>query len=106
MEYVLPGNFGQVSILKEDYRCNADLYGHALQRFRSLSFGDKLFDWSIVPDLAIGRRAYDNWLVLHARAVGAITIDTSRTLLAVHQTTKTGNKEAYLLTITRYFYTF
>jgi hypothetical protein len=56
---------------------------------------NKLFDWSIVPDLAIGRRAYDNWLVLHARAVGAITIDTSRTLLAVHQTTKTGNFEGH-----------
>jgi hypothetical protein len=33
--------------------------------------------------------------VLHARAVGAITIDTSRTLLAVHQTTKTGNFEGH-----------
>lgn len=56
---------------------------------------NKRFDWSIVPDFVIGRRAYDNWLVLHARAVGALTIDTSSTLLAVHQTTTTGNFEGH-----------
>ncbi|XP_071162485.1 uncharacterized protein [Mytilus edulis] len=53
------------------------------------------FDWSGFPDLVIGRRAYDNWLVLRARAIGALTVDVSKTLLLVHQTTKGGNFEGH-----------
>ncbi|XP_052106182.1 uncharacterized protein LOC127738821 [Mytilus californianus] len=56
---------------------------------------NKYFDWSGFPDLVIGRRAYDNWLVLRARAMGAKTVDASKTLLLVHQTTKGGNFEGH-----------
>jgi hypothetical protein len=35
--------------------------------------------------LAIGRTAWDNWLIWHARALGASVVDASRAVLAIHQ---------------------
>ena len=52
----------------------------------------KNFPWKDIPDVVIGRRAYDNWLVLDARKRGYL-IDATETILAVHQTTFRGNKE-------------
>lgn len=56
---------------------------------------NKHFDWLSIPEVVIGRRAYDNWLVFHARSTGTTTVDVSRTLLALHQTTEEGNKEGH-----------
>jgi hypothetical protein len=38
-----------------------------------------------MPQLAIGRFWWDNWLLWKARAVGATVVDASRAVLAVHQ---------------------
>lgn len=55
----------------------------------------RLFPWKTVPNLVVGRLAYDNWLVAHARCTLKIdVIDVTETLLAVHHTTKTGTWES------------
>lgn len=38
-----------------------------------------------LPDFAIGRPYYDNWLVYRARASGCIVIDASQAVMAIHQ---------------------
>ncbi|XP_045201364.2 uncharacterized protein LOC123554958 [Mercenaria mercenaria] len=43
------------------------------------------YPWSDIPDLAIGVVAYDNWLVMNARMKGHYTIDTTKTILVLHQ---------------------
>jgi hypothetical protein len=45
------------------------------------------------PEVVVGRLAYDNWLVLNANKRRHTTIDATRTLLALHQTTEKGNDE-------------
>ncbi|XP_061196681.1 uncharacterized protein LOC133204956 [Saccostrea echinata] len=54
----------------------------------------KNYPWKNIPEVIIGRRAYDNWLVLDARKRGNV-IDATETLLAVHQTTYRGNYEGH-----------
>ncbi|KAK6174333.1 hypothetical protein SNE40_017634 [Patella caerulea] len=54
---------------------------------------DRRFPWETIPELAIGRPAYDNFLVLFARAGNMTVIDSTATILAVHQTTRKGNNE-------------
>ncbi|KAL3860536.1 hypothetical protein ACJMK2_010652 [Sinanodonta woodiana] len=51
------------------------------------------YPWSDIPEVVIGRTAYDNWLVLNARKQKHQVIDATSTILAVHQTTKHGNFE-------------
>ncbi|KAL3860512.1 hypothetical protein ACJMK2_010631 [Sinanodonta woodiana] len=51
------------------------------------------YPWNDMPEVVIGRVAYDNWLVLNARKQKHQVIDATDTLLAVHQTTKNGNFE-------------
>ncbi|KAK3579568.1 hypothetical protein CHS0354_010454 [Potamilus streckersoni] len=53
------------------------------------------YPWKDIPEVVIGRRAYDNWLVLNARKQKHHVIDASDTILAVHQTTKAGNFEGH-----------
>jgi hypothetical protein len=38
-----------------------------------------------IPDFTIGRPAWDNWMVFHARTVFGMAIDCSRDILVVHQ---------------------
>jgi len=38
-----------------------------------------------VPDFTIGRPAWDNWMVYHARTVFGIAVDASRDVLVIHQ---------------------
>jgi hypothetical protein len=38
-----------------------------------------------VPDFTIGRVAWDNWMVYHARASFGVAVDASQDVLAVHQ---------------------
>ncbi|KAL3854145.1 hypothetical protein ACJMK2_013423 [Sinanodonta woodiana] len=52
------------------------------------------YPWHEIPDFVVGRRAYDNWLVLNARKQKHRVIDASLTILAVHQTTDDGNYES------------
>ncbi|CAI9729690.1 Hypothetical predicted protein [Octopus vulgaris] len=53
------------------------------------------YPWKDIPNLVIGRPAYDNWLVAHARRSNFTVIDASDTILAVHQTTNAGNWEGH-----------
>ncbi|XP_052818627.1 uncharacterized protein LOC128244645 isoform X2 [Mya arenaria] len=53
------------------------------------------FPWHDMPEVVIGRRAYDNWLVFHSREMKYSVIDITRRVLAVHQTTKAGNREGH-----------
>ena len=52
---------------------------------------NKLFPWKTVPDMVIGRVAFDNYLVMIGRRQKVRLIDTTRTLTAVHQTTSDGD---------------
>lgn len=38
-----------------------------------------------MPPFAVGRPAYDNWLIWRARAMGATVVDASSAVMAVHQ---------------------
>ncbi|KAK3599742.1 hypothetical protein CHS0354_037217 [Potamilus streckersoni] len=53
------------------------------------------YPWKDIPDIVIGRRAYDNWLVLNARKMMHRVLDATETILAVHQTTNAGNFEGW-----------
>lgn len=53
-------------------------------------------NWSHLPDFVVGRRAYDNWLVDHAfHDANIALVDASRTILALHLTSKDGNKAGH-----------
>lgn len=41
--------------------------------------------FSEVPDFTIGRPAWDNWMVFHARTTFGMAIDASRQVMAIHQ---------------------
>jgi hypothetical protein len=51
------------------------------------------YPWHDCPEVVIGRVAYDNWLVMNANKRGHTTLDATRTLLALHQTTRKGDYE-------------
>lgn len=42
--------------------------------------------WPSIPPFGIGRTVWDNWLVLEARRRGAIVVDATDAICAVHQT--------------------
>ena len=41
--------------------------------------------WRDIPPFAIGRTAWDNWLIYRTRSLGAPVIDATRTVTAIHQ---------------------
>jgi hypothetical protein len=41
--------------------------------------------WGEIPPFAIGRTAWDNWLIYRARAQGAAVIDITQVVTAIHQ---------------------
>jgi len=41
--------------------------------------------WSAIPDLGIGRGAWDAWLIFEARRLGAAVVDGSSAVMAIHQ---------------------
>lgn len=53
------------------------------------------YPWHEMPEVVIGRRAYDNWLVYNGRKAEYNVIDATKTLLAVHQTDEAGNFEGH-----------
>ncbi|XP_052817697.1 uncharacterized protein LOC128243790 isoform X2 [Mya arenaria] len=53
------------------------------------------FPWHDMAEVVIGRRAYDNWLVVHSRKLKYTVIDATKTVLAVHLTTEAGNFEGH-----------
>ncbi|XP_063443069.1 uncharacterized protein LOC134723385 [Mytilus trossulus] len=78
------------NILKASKR--GELYdGDALDYFITTSG----YPWKDAPDLVVGRPGFDNWIVANARLMNFSVIDTTETIIAVHQTTEAGNKEAH-----------
>lgn len=53
------------------------------------------YPWKKMPDVVIGRVAYDNFIILESIRRNVVVIDATRTLLAVHHTTKSGNFEGH-----------
>lgn len=51
------------------------------------------FPWKDMPDVVIGRRGFDNFLVIESQKRKFIVIDATNTILAVHHTTNAGNYE-------------
>lgn len=51
------------------------------------------FPWKDMPDVVIGRRGFDNFLVMESQKREFMVIDATNTILAVHHTTKAGNFE-------------
>ncbi len=49
------------------------------------------FPWKLIPDLVIGRPAYDNYLVAMATKYRVRLVDATPTILALHQTDLEGN---------------
>jgi hypothetical protein len=41
--------------------------------------------WGEIPPFAIGRTAWDNWLIYRARSLGAPVVDATQVITAVHQ---------------------
>jgi hypothetical protein len=41
--------------------------------------------WNEIPPFAIGRTAWDNWLIYRARAIGSRVIDATNAVLVIHQ---------------------
>jgi len=48
------------------------------------------YPWNVVPDLAIGRPKYDNYLVMLASTNNVSVVDATKTLTALHQTDSDG----------------
>ena len=53
----------------------------------------KKFPWSDMPSVVVGRRAYDNFLVMESIKQKFIVIDATRSILAIHHTINSGNFE-------------
>ena len=53
------------------------------------------FPWHRIPNLAIGRTAYDNFVVGIAIKNNVSVIDASKTVIALHQTDHEGNKAGH-----------
>lgn len=51
------------------------------------------FPWKDMPDVVIGRRGFDNFLVMESQKREFMVIDATNTILAVHHTTGAGNFE-------------
>jgi hypothetical protein len=41
--------------------------------------------FSVIPDFAVGRSGWDNWMIYHARKEGSPVVDASLSICAVHQ---------------------
>ncbi len=63
------------------------------------------FQWKDIPDFVIGRIAYDNWLVSYSIQKNFYVIDTTNTVLCLHQSGIDGNyagfKHKHLLDINK-----
>ncbi|XP_036363601.1 uncharacterized protein LOC115217102 isoform X2 [Octopus sinensis] len=55
----------------------------------------KPFPWKAFPDFIVGSPAYDNWLVAYAIHNNFLTIDATNSIIAVHQTTRSGNYDGH-----------
>ena len=88
VENLTPAEAETSAALKKVAKTRGALFGENAQDY---FITNKAFPWDRIADVVIGRLAYDNWLVGYARcAINATMIELSDTVLAVHQTTKSG----------------
>jgi hypothetical protein len=57
--------------------------------FPAATFGQL---WGDMPDFVIGRAGYDNWIISKAVTEKAVVIETTKTVIALHQTGTDGNR--------------
>ncbi|GAB1609652.1 uncharacterized protein LOC115217102 [Argonauta hians] len=62
----------------------------------------KLFPWIAFPNFIVGSPAYDNWLVAYAIHNNILTVDATNSIIAVHQTTRSGNYDGHHKRFTDY----
>jgi hypothetical protein len=55
-----------------------------------------IYPWQEIQDVVVGSVAYDNWLVANAREKKHFTINTSRTIPALHQSLDTNNHRSHV----------
>jgi hypothetical protein len=68
-------------LLRTSVAENGKLHGHAGIDYFVFRRGF----WRDIPPFAIGRTAWDNWLIYRTRSLGAPVIDATRTVTAIHQ---------------------
>lgn len=68
-----------------------------VQKSSDYFFTTKDFPWDNVAPLSIGRPAFCRWVMSYAHKIGAIVIDTTITVSALHLTTEDGNKSSWHL---------
>jgi hypothetical protein len=56
---------------------------------------NRSFPWHVIPDLVVGRVAYDNFVVARAIAVNVSVIDVTKTVVAVHQSDSDGDRAGH-----------
>ncbi|XP_053401092.1 uncharacterized protein LOC128557591 [Mercenaria mercenaria] len=57
---------------------------------------NKIYPWQDIPEIVVGSIAYDNWLVYNARDKKHLTINTSRTIAALHQSLDENNHRSHV----------
>jgi hypothetical protein len=53
------------------------------------------FPWQLIPDVVVGRVAYDNFVVARAIATNVSVIDVTKTVVAVHQSDNDGDRAGH-----------
>lgn len=57
---------------------------------------NKIYPWHDIPEVVVGAIAYDNWLVVNAREKKHLTINTSRTIPALHQSLDANDHRSHM----------
>lgn len=84
LDFDSPLDFGSPS-WEADLRALVARIGrlHSLEAMDYFAFPQELV--MDMPPFAVGRAIWDNWLLFHARAVGAEVIDATQAVMVVHQ---------------------
>ena len=69
-----------------------------VQKSSDYFFTNADFPWDKVAPLSIGRPAFCRWVMSYAHKIGAIVIDATITISALHLTTEDGNRSSWHLT--------
>ena len=62
----------------------------------------RAFPWTDIPEIIISGLGFDNFMILFARERKFLVIDGTKTIPAIHQTTKAGNFEGFSKSYARY----
>jgi hypothetical protein len=88
---ILPANLEDGEMKMNQFALQSDL-GQP-DAFDYFVFSNNAFKWAQIPRFVIGRRAYDNCLThIAVQDKGVVTIDTTMTIRAIHQTDSFGNR--------------